>query len=61
MGASAGLCEPYNWKVFPKEVLMSQAVDRFVKQNEERFLEELKELIRIPGISKCGQARSTPE
>jgi hypothetical protein len=40
---------------------MSQAVDRFVKQDEERFLEELKELIRIPGISKCGQARSTPE
>jgi len=30
---------------------MSQAVDSFVKQNEERFLEELKEFIRIPSIS----------
>lgn len=30
---------------------MSQAVDRFVKQNEERFLEELKDFIRIPSIS----------
>jgi acetylornithine deacetylase/succinyl-diaminopimelate desuccinylase-like protein len=30
---------------------MSQAVDRFVKQNEDRFLEELKEFIRIPSIS----------
>ena len=30
---------------------MSQAVDRFVKQHEERFLEELKEFIRIPSIS----------
>jgi hypothetical protein len=40
---------------------MSQAIDRFVKQNEERFLEELKEFIRIPSISKYGPARSTPE
>ena len=30
---------------------MSQAVDHFVKQNEERFLEELKEFIRIPSVS----------
>jgi acetylornithine deacetylase/succinyl-diaminopimelate desuccinylase-like protein len=30
---------------------MSQAVDRFVKQHEERFLEELKEFIRIPSVS----------
>jgi acetylornithine deacetylase/succinyl-diaminopimelate desuccinylase-like protein len=30
---------------------MSQAVDRFVNQNEERFLEELKAFIRIPSIS----------
>jgi hypothetical protein len=40
---------------------MSQAVDRFVKQNEERFPEERKEFIRIPCISKYGHARSTPE
>jgi hypothetical protein len=40
---------------------MSQAIDRFVKQNEERFLEELRELIRIPSISKYGHAHSTPE
>lgn len=30
---------------------MSQAIDHFVKQNEERFLEGLKEFIRIPSIS----------
>ncbi len=30
---------------------MSQAVDRFVQQSEARFLEELKEFIRIPSIS----------
>ncbi len=30
---------------------MSEAVDRFVQKNEERFLEELKEFIRIPSIS----------
>jgi acetylornithine deacetylase/succinyl-diaminopimelate desuccinylase-like protein len=30
---------------------MSQAVNRFVKQPEERFLGELQEFIRIPSIS----------
>jgi acetylornithine deacetylase/succinyl-diaminopimelate desuccinylase-like protein len=30
---------------------MSQAIDRYVRQNELRFLEELKELLRIPSIS----------
>ena len=30
---------------------MSEKVDRFVKQNRERFLEELKDFIRIPSIS----------
>src|ERR1035437_952283 len=30
---------------------MSQAVDRFVQQNEERFLDELKAFIRIPSVS----------
>jgi hypothetical protein len=40
---------------------MSLAIDRFIKQDEERFLEELKEFTRIPSISKYGEARSTPE
>ncbi|MDP9170104.1 MAG: dipeptidase [Acidobacteriota bacterium] len=30
---------------------MSDAIDRYVQQNEPRFLEELKELLRIPSIS----------
>jgi len=30
---------------------VSQAIDSFVKQNEERFLDELKDFIRIPSIS----------
>jgi len=30
---------------------MSQAIDRYVQENEIRFLEELKELLRIPSIS----------
>ncbi|MEP6716464.1 MAG: dipeptidase [Terriglobia bacterium] len=30
---------------------MSDAIDQYVKQNEPRFLEELKELLRIPSIS----------
>src|SRR6185312_2627913 len=30
---------------------MSQATDRYVHQNEARFLEELKELLRIPSVS----------
>lgn len=30
---------------------MSQAIDSFVKRHEERFLEELKDFIRIPSIS----------
>ena len=30
---------------------MSEAIDRYVSQNEPRFLEELKELLRIPSIS----------
>ncbi len=30
---------------------MSEAIDLYVKQNETRFMEELKELLRIPSIS----------
>ena len=30
---------------------MSEAIDLYVQQNEARFLEELKELLRIPSIS----------
>src|ERR1700742_2362743 len=30
---------------------MSQATDNYVRQNESRFLEELKEFLRIPSIS----------
>jgi acetylornithine deacetylase/succinyl-diaminopimelate desuccinylase-like protein len=30
---------------------MSEAIDLYVRQNEARFLEELKELLRIPSIS----------
>ncbi|MDE3195473.1 MAG: peptidase M20, partial [Acidobacteriota bacterium] len=30
---------------------MSEATDRYVQHNRERFLEELKELLRIPSIS----------
>lgn len=30
---------------------MSQAIDEFVKRNQERFLDELKSLIRIPSVS----------
>ena len=30
---------------------MSEAIDRYVKENEARFLEELKDLLRIPSIS----------
>jgi acetylornithine deacetylase/succinyl-diaminopimelate desuccinylase-like protein len=30
---------------------MSEAIDRYVKENEGRFLEELKDLLRIPSIS----------
>jgi acetylornithine deacetylase/succinyl-diaminopimelate desuccinylase-like protein len=30
---------------------MSEAIDRYVRQNEPRFLDELKELLRIPSIS----------
>ncbi|HVW86186.1 MAG TPA: dipeptidase, partial [Bryobacteraceae bacterium] len=30
---------------------MSEAIDRYVQQNEPRFLEELKELLRIPSVS----------
>ncbi len=30
---------------------MSEAIDLYVRQNEPRFLEELKELLRIPSIS----------
>ncbi len=32
-------------------ILLSQAIDHYVKQNEERFLEELKDFIRIPSVS----------
>lgn len=30
---------------------MSAAIDRYVKENEQRFLEELKDFLRIPSIS----------
>ena len=30
---------------------MSQAIDKYVAENEPRFLEELKELLRIPSIA----------
>src|SRR3954447_18218780 len=30
---------------------MSEAIDRYVRQNETRFLDELKEFLRIPCIS----------
>lgn len=30
---------------------MSQAVGQYVNQNEERFLEELKDFVRIPSVS----------
>lgn len=30
---------------------MSEAIDRYVRENETRFLEELKDLLRIPSIS----------
>ncbi len=30
---------------------MSQAVDQYANQNEERFLEELKDFVRIPSVS----------
>jgi acetylornithine deacetylase/succinyl-diaminopimelate desuccinylase-like protein len=30
---------------------MSEAIDRYVRENEARFLEELKQLLRIPSIS----------
>ena len=30
---------------------MSEAIDRYVKENEARFLEELKDFLRIPSIS----------
>jgi hypothetical protein len=40
---------------------MSQVVGRFVIQNEERFLGEPKEFIRIPSVSNYGHTRSTPE
>ncbi len=30
---------------------MSEAIDRYVQENETRFLEELKDLLRIPSIS----------
>ena len=30
---------------------MSEAIDRYVSQNEARFLDELKDLLRIPSIS----------
>ncbi|HEY2014246.1 MAG TPA: peptidase M20, partial [Bryobacteraceae bacterium] len=30
---------------------MSEAIDRYVKENETRFLEELKDFLRIPSIS----------
>ena len=40
---------------------MSQAANHFVQHGEERFLEELKELIIFPSISKYRQACSTPE
>jgi acetylornithine deacetylase/succinyl-diaminopimelate desuccinylase-like protein len=37
--------------VFPTEKTMAASIDAFVKDNQDRFLSELKEFIRIPSIS----------
>jgi acetylornithine deacetylase/succinyl-diaminopimelate desuccinylase-like protein len=34
---------------------MSEAIDRYVRENEPRFLDELKELLRIPSISTLSE------
>ena len=36
---------------------MSAATDEFVRSNEERFLEELKDFLRIPSISTLPEHR----
>ncbi len=40
---------------------MSQATDAFVQKNKDRFLEELKEFIRIPSISTFPESRADIE
>jgi acetylornithine deacetylase/succinyl-diaminopimelate desuccinylase-like protein len=40
---------------------MSQATDAFVQENKDRFLEELKEFIRIPSISTLPENRADIE
>src|SRR5512132_2108863 len=40
---------------------MSQATDAFVQKNKDRFLEELKEFIRIPSISTLPENRGDIE
>lgn len=37
---------------------MSEAIDRYVSQNEQRFLDELKEFLRIPSISTLPEHNS---
>src|SRR5258708_7620844 len=37
---------------------MSQAIDTFVRENEERLLEELKAFLRIPSISTLPEHKS---
>src|SRR5713101_2519941 len=37
---------------------MSQATDQFVESNQERFLEELKDFLRIPSISTLPEHRN---
>src|SRR5512140_2577045 len=40
---------------------MSQATDAFVQKNKDRFLEELKEFIRIPSISTLPETKGDVE
>src|SRR6202789_1962488 len=39
---------------------MSEAIDRYVHENETRFLEELKDLLRIPSISTSPEHNEAP-
>ena len=41
----------------PEEKLLSAATDSFVRANQDRFLEELKEFLRIPSISTLPEHR----
>jgi acetylornithine deacetylase/succinyl-diaminopimelate desuccinylase-like protein len=43
--------------VFPKEKTMSAATDAFVKENQTRLLNELKDFVRIPSISTLPEHR----